>query len=220
MPTELHDWLETPPKRKEAVVKQIASELLVPDFFLFAQKPLLPPASIADFRLSRPVPRPYQRDTLKAIDLAKSIQLDAGKRTTFKSQNRLCKHVPSSLGPQKAASKLRRLFKITDDLQSEFGDARLFYAHVRNCVEQFETFVFQFSFSTDDGIGFAVTSDKSFDAIVINTLNQTYPRRLFTLGHEIYHCILNETGISDPEVIKSRSKKNGFMSKGLVWSVV
>jgi hypothetical protein len=108
MPTELHDWLETPPKRKEAVVKQIASELLVPDFFLFAQKPLLPPASIADFRLSRPVPRPYQRDTLKAIDLAKSIQLDAGKRTTFKSQNRLCKHVPSSLGPQKAASTARK----------------------------------------------------------------------------------------------------------------
>jgi Zn-dependent peptidase ImmA (M78 family) len=34
-----------------------------------------------------------------------------------------------------------------------------------------------------------------------------YPRRLFTLAHEIYHCILNETGISDPEILRNNIEK-------------
>ncbi|WP_157158536.1 hypothetical protein [Bradyrhizobium sp. WSM1253] len=52
---EFHRWLDDPPKRKETVVKKIATELLVPDFYLFAEgEGLLPAASIADFRLSTP----------------------------------------------------------------------------------------------------------------------------------------------------------------------
>lgn len=206
-PSELHDWLEEPPKRKETVVKQIASELLVPDFYLFAETPLLPDTSIADFRLASPALRPYQRDTLKAIDLAKSIASNPATRVAYNSDNRLSKLISSSQGPEKAARQFRKLINLTDNDQSAFADSRTLYNYLRRCVEQYETFVFQFSFSTIDGVGFAITSADTFNAIVVNTLNQTYPRRLFTLAHEIYHCILNETGISDPEIIKNNIEK-------------
>jgi len=204
---ELRQWLEEPPKRKETVVKKIASELLVPDFFLFADTPLLPATSIADFRLSTPALRPYQRDTLKAIDLAKSIQADPLVRAVFKPEKRLSKLLPASLGPKKAAAQFRELINLTDDVQVAFDEPRQLYSHVRRCVEQFEAFVFQFSFSTNDGVGFAVSGENTFDAIVVNTLDQNYPRRLFTLAHEIYHCVLNETGVSDPAVLKNNVER-------------
>jgi Zn-dependent peptidase ImmA (M78 family) len=204
---ELHQWLEEPPKRKETVVKKIASELLVPDFFLFAESPLLPASSIADFRLSTPALRPYQRDTLKAIDLAKSIQADPLVRAVFKPERRLSNLFSASQGPRAAAEHFRKLIHLTDKTQANFDEARHLYSYLRRGVEQFETFVFQFSFSTNDGVGFAVSGENTFDAIVVNTLGQNYPRRLFTLAHEIYHCILNETGISDPDVLKNNIER-------------
>ncbi|MET4211441.1 ImmA/IrrE family metallo-endopeptidase [Bradyrhizobium sp. LA2.1] len=203
-PDEFHHWLDDPPKRKETVVKKIATELLVPDFYLFAEgESLVPASSIADFRLSTPARRAYQRDTLKAIDLAKSIQSDPLARLAFHSNRRLTEIIPKSWTPEEAASKLRAVIGLTDDLQSEIGDARQLYVRLRRWVEQFETLVFQFSFSIEDGVGFAVAGNNTFDAIVVNTLGQSYSRRLFTLAHEIYHCILGETGISDPDVLNN-----------------
>jgi Zn-dependent peptidase ImmA (M78 family) len=200
---ELHKWLEEPPKRKETVVKKIASELLVPDFFLFAESPLLPPPSIADFRLSTPALRPYQRDTLRAIDFAKSIQADPHVRLAYKADNRLSKRFNSALGPKQVAARFRQAIDLNDEKQANFTEPRHLYNHIRRSIEDFQTFVFQFSFSTEDGVGFAVSAEESFDVIVVNTLNQQYPRRLFTLAHEVYHCILKETGVSDPEIVKN-----------------
>ncbi|MGY4364075.1 Zn-dependent peptidase ImmA (M78 family) [Bradyrhizobium sp. LB1.3] len=201
---EFHQWLDDPPKRKETVVKKIAAELLVPDFYLFAEgERLVPASSIADFRLATPARRAYQRDTIKAIDLAKSIQADPLTRIAFDANRQLTKIIPQSWKPEEAASQLRAVIGLTDDLQSNIEDSRQLYVRLRRWVEQFETLVFQFSFSTEDGVGFAVVGNDTFDAIVVNTLGQSYSRRLFTLAHEIYHCILGETGISDPDILKN-----------------
>jgi Zn-dependent peptidase ImmA (M78 family) len=64
--------------------------------------------------------------------------------------------------------------------------------------EEIETVVLQLSF--DDWAYFCLSNAESYDVIVVNTFQQTYPRRLFTLAHELYHCVLAESGLSDPYV--------------------
>ena len=54
--------------------------------------------------------------------------------------------------------------------------------------------------SFDDGAGFCLASIDSYDLIAVNTLRQNYPRRLFTIAHELYHCMTGESGLSDPDV--------------------
>lgn len=38
---------------------------------------------------------------------------------------------------------------------------------------------------------------------MLNTRKQSQPRRLFTLAHEIFHCALGKSGVSDPFVINN-----------------
>lgn len=202
--TDLKRFLDSPHKRSGGIIKQIATELVVPEFFLFSDH-LTPEDSIVDFRLSKPVKRGYQRATIKAIEFAKEVQLDASGRDVFVRKNSLAECI-SGKTPIARAASLRELIGLTDEVQFQFENVRLFYAHVRRQIEQFETMIFQLSFPTADGVGFAITSNSTFNTIVINTNQQIPARRLFTLAHEVYHCILNETGVSDPDVVKNETE--------------
>jgi Zn-dependent peptidase ImmA (M78 family)/transcriptional regulator with XRE-family HTH domain len=199
--SDLVKFLADPPKRKTKMIKEIATELVVPDFFLFSEE-LTPEETIVDFRLSNPIRRGYQRATIKAIEFAKQIQADASSRGQFQFQNSLAKKIDGATVGKKASS-LRKLIGLTDEKQFEFDNSRLLYAFVRRQIENFETMVFQISFPTEDGIGFAITSENEFNSIVVNTKGQIPSRRLFTLAHEVYHCVLNQTGISDPDILKN-----------------
>lgn len=198
---EIDNVLNDPSGRKRGILNEIATELVVPDFFLFSPD-LTPGDTIADFRHPVPTRRGYQRATLKAIQFAKDVQADASARKSFNPNNTLVKHVVGKNEAERATA-LRAKIGLTTAKQFEFKDARLLYAFVRQSVESFETMVFQWSFPSDDGAGFAITSSNGFNSIVINTMGQIYSRRLFTLAHEVYHCVLNQTGMSDPEVVKN-----------------
>lgn len=199
---ELTAWLTDPPKRKEGVIKEIAAALVVPDFYLFAEN-LTPEKSIPDFRLAKPAPNGYQRATIRAIEFARQVQDDPAIKTQFDPSNSLFRKLEAHNNPSKAATAFRDIIKLSDSEQMEFKDARLFYAHIRRKVEQCETFVFQMHFPKEDGIGLALTSKTKFNSIVINTAAQIPSRRLFTLAHEVYHCKLNLTGLSDPEIVRN-----------------
>src|ERR1700730_14628027 len=71
---DLASFLRSPPKRGEGVLKKISRELLVPDFFLFAEAVPISEVLFPDFRLSRPAQTGYARETLQWMDLAASIQ--------------------------------------------------------------------------------------------------------------------------------------------------
>ncbi|WP_456822433.1 ImmA/IrrE family metallo-endopeptidase [Bradyrhizobium sp. USDA 4502] len=182
-------------------MNEIATELVVPEFFLFSTD-LTPETTIADFRQSTPTKRGYQRATIKAIEFAKEVQADASTRDAFKPNSALVNQMDGKNEKERAAS-LRERIGLSIAKQFEFKDSRLLYAFVRRQIEALETLVFQWSFPSDDGAGFAITSPKSFNSIVVNTKGQIYSRRLFTLAHEVYHCVLNQTGMSDPDVIKN-----------------
>jgi Zn-dependent peptidase ImmA (M78 family) len=200
--TDLTKILDDPPKRKGSIVKDIATELVVPDFYLFSDE-LAPSETIADFRLTNPRARGYQRATIKAIEFARQVQLDASSRLGLKNANALSLQFANTRDPSEAAEILRKRIGLTDDDQIGFETPRLFFAYLRREIERYDTFVFQITFPTEDGVGFAIAKPKSFDAIVLNTSKQAIPRRLFTLAHEVYHCIINESGISDPNIINN-----------------
>jgi Zn-dependent peptidase ImmA (M78 family) len=200
---DLTRWLDEPPARQETILKKIASALLVPDFFLFLDDPPDLANGLVDFRFAKPRARGYERDTQKWIDLATSIQRDVRRLKIFDSKRSIDQLLSNARDIKASAQKLRAAIGLTVKTQIEIENPRLLFSYLRKNIEQYEILVLQLSFPDKDGIGFAVTSDETFDVIVINTLNQLYPRRIFTLAHEIYHCVLNQSGISDPFSIKN-----------------
>ncbi|WP_424630423.1 ImmA/IrrE family metallo-endopeptidase [Bradyrhizobium sp. SYSU BS000235] len=203
------------PKRKTGKLKEIATELVVPDFFLFSDE-LTPEETIVDFRQSKPTRRGYQRATIKAIEFAKHVQDDASERGKFAADNSIHSATKGD-NIEARANSLREAIGLTDQRQIDFENSRLLYAFVRRQIEELETMVFQFSFPIEDGIGFAITSRDTYNSIVVNTNRQISSRRLFTLAHEVYHCVLNQTGMSDPDIVKNDIERrcNQFAAKFL-----
>jgi Zn-dependent peptidase ImmA (M78 family) len=198
---DLVAYLDSPPKRGEGVLQKISRELLVPDFFLFAETVPLSEARYPDFRLTRPSRTGYARETLRWMDLAASIQSQANDSVTSNPAFSLKKKAKST-ATAVAARNLREVLGFTFALQREMSDARTLFAWLRRQIETLNVFVLQLSFSEKDGTGFCLAGDH-YDVIVINTRKQAHPRRLFTLAHEIFHCVLGKTGVSDSFVLNN-----------------
>lgn len=199
-------FLQEVPKRSDTKLKKIARELLVPDFLLFAEEPPLRERVLPDFRLSQPSGTGYSRETLKWIDFAVAIQEHSGKFYSENSSRLIRSLISSDLDVTIAAKKLRDALDISEGDQMSAPDARSFYSLIRQRVERLSVFVLQLSFPDNDGAGFCLAGN-CFDVIVVNTKKQNHARRLFTLAHEIYHCSLSASGVSDPEIVKNKIER-------------
>lgn len=199
-------FLQDPPQRSETILKKISHELLVPDFMLFAEAPPVREQGIPDFRLTHPTKAGYSRQTLKWMDFAAAIQEHAGQLPKPNRSRSLRSLITAKQGIADRADYFRKALKITDAEQIATSDARLFYADVRKRVEEWNVFVLQLSFPDTDGAGFCL-ADGAFDVIVLNTKRQNHARRLFTLAHEVYHCALGASGISDPDVVNNTTER-------------
>ncbi|WP_050400015.1 ImmA/IrrE family metallo-endopeptidase [Bradyrhizobium embrapense] len=201
--SELVSFLRAPPKRSEGLLQKLSRELIVPDFFLFAETVPIPEARFPDFRLSKPARTGYARETLQWMDFATSIQLQADESApNTKPTLSLKTAVGTTNNVSAAAKNLRERLGFTFELQTEAKDARTLFAWLRRQIETLNVFVLLLSFPEKDGVGFCLTG-KHYDVIVLNTRKQSPPRRLFTLAHEIFHCALGMSGVSDPFVINN-----------------
>ena len=201
--SDLVSFLRAPPKRSEGTLKKISRELLVPDFFLFAESVPIEETRFPDFRLSTPSRSGYARETLQWMDLAASILSQAEDEPAKpKSDRSLRAAVGPTSSAETAAQNLRDKLDFTFELQAEARDARTLFAWLRRQIETLNVFVLQLSFPEKDGAGFCLTGEY-YDVIVLNTKKQPPARRLFTLAHEIFHCVLGKSGVSDPFVINN-----------------
>ncbi|MGH6890523.1 MAG: ImmA/IrrE family metallo-endopeptidase [Rhizomicrobium sp.] len=197
--SELAEFLRSPPKRKEGVIHNLSRELLVPEVLLFAEEVKVRDTRIPDFRLSKPAPGGYARPTLRWIDFAEDIQKTATDLGGADKSLRVSALVDSDAKISDAAKDLRQTLRFTDEVQLGFANARLMFAALRQAVETLNVFVLQLSFPETDGTGFCITGNP-YDVVVINTRKQAHVRRSFTLAHELYHCVLGQTGLSDSRV--------------------
>jgi Zn-dependent peptidase ImmA (M78 family)/transcriptional regulator with XRE-family HTH domain len=198
-PAVLDRELRRDPEPKQELLKSLARELALPPFaFYMRHLPALEEA-IPDFRSPKAEISAKSRETIEAIRLGESIQKSiigfgaAGATGLPKFTATTDEDI------DRFALRAREHFSITLTDQQEAKDARAFYSTVRRKIEEKGILVIQDTFPREDGSGFCL-AHHSHPLIVINTLQQTRARRLFTLVHELAHVLMEKTGISDPFV--------------------
>jgi Zn-dependent peptidase ImmA (M78 family) len=215
--TEFNRELHRDPEPRQDLLKLLARELALPPFaFYMKHLPALEEA-IPDFRSSTPEIGAKSRDTIEVIRLGEGIQkliveLGAPGATGLPKFT-----ASTDEDIDRFALRARELFAITLNDQQEAKDARAFYLTVRRKIEEKGILVLQESFPREDGSGFCL-AHSTHPLIIINTLQQTRARRLFTLAHEVAHVLMGKTGISDPFIRKNAVERrcNRFAGSFLV----
>lgn len=100
--------------------------------------------------------------------------------------------------PETVGSLIRKALKVDYQLQSHWRDPRVAFHAWRSKIEDAGVLVFQAShIESDEASGFAIWADV-LPVMVVNR-KDAYPRRIFSLLHELVHLMLRQTGVSDLE---------------------
>ncbi|WP_197486940.1 ImmA/IrrE family metallo-endopeptidase, partial [Rhizobium bangladeshense] len=100
--------------------------------------------------------------------------------------------------PETVGAFIRKALKVDYMLQSHWRDPRVAFVAWRSKIEDAGALVFQASrIESDEASGFAIWAD-ALPVMVVNR-KDAYPRRVFSLLHEIAHLMLRHSGVSDPE---------------------
>ena len=215
--TQLEAELRREPEPRQGILNDIANELALPPFVFFMERSPELHDVLPDFRASNPTPRAKSRETIGSIQFAEGVQ-----RTVLAARVRGAPQLPMFTATSNAdvdafALSARHFFQITLEDQSDAKDAREFYNICRKKIEEKGIFVLHDSFPHTDGSGFCL-AHPDYPVIVVNTMQQTRGRRLFTLVHELAHVLMNKSGISDPFVRENTTERlcNRFASAFLV----
>ena len=215
--SQLEAELQRNPEPRQGILNSIAKELALPPFVFFMERSPELHDALPDFRAPNPAPRAKSRETTESISFAEGIQ-----RTVLEGYVRGAPQLPAFTATSNAdvdafALTARRFFNITLEDQSNAKDAREFYIICRKKIEDKGVFVLHDSFPHGDGSGFCL-AHPLYPVIVINTMQQTRGRRLFTLIHELAHVLMGKSGISDPFVRENATERlcNRFAGAFLV----
>lgn len=100
--------------------------------------------------------------------------------------------------PEAVGAAIRKALKVDYKLQSHWRDPRVAFIAWRSKIEDAGALVFQASrIEGDEASGFAIWAD-TFPVMVVNR-KDAYPRRVFSMLHELTHLMLRQSGVSDLE---------------------
>jgi len=172
---------------------------------------------LPDFRAPQPTPRAKSRETLESILFARGVQKAVAEGNAQSAPQLPAFDATGNAAVDAFALTARRFFNITVEDQIGAKDAREFYVICRKKIEEKGIFVLHDSFPSTDGSGFCL-ADVHYPLVVINTMQQTRGRRLFTLIHELAHVLMGKSGISDPFVRENATERlcNRFAGAFLV----
>lgn len=101
--------------------------------------------------------------------------------------------------PEAVGEEVRAALGIRHDQQSRWGNQLLAFREWRTRIEEAGVLVFQASrIESDEASGFAFWAEM-FPLIVVNR-KDVYPRRTFSLLHELAHLMLRQSGVSEINV--------------------
>jgi Zn-dependent peptidase ImmA (M78 family)/transcriptional regulator with XRE-family HTH domain len=197
--SQLEAELRREPEPRQGILNEIAKQLALPPFIFFMDRPPQLHDVLPDFRAPNPGPRAKSRETMESIHFAEGIQ-----KTVLEGHVRGAAQLPAFTATSNTdvdvfALKARHFFNIKLEDQANAKDAREFYIICRKRIEEKGIFVLHDSFPHTDGSGFCL-AHPLYPVIVVNTMQQTRGRRLFTLIHELAHVLMGKSGISDPFV--------------------
>jgi Zn-dependent peptidase ImmA (M78 family) len=216
-PPQLDAELRREPEPRQGILNDIAKELAVPPFIFFMERSPEFRDVLPDFRAPIPTPRAKSRETTESIHFAEGIQ-----KTVKDGRGPGAGQLPAFTATSNAdvdafALTAREFFNIKLEDQSTAKDAREFYVICRKKIEDKGIFVLHDSFPHADGSGFCLAHSR-YPVIVVNTMQQTRGRPLFTLIHEVAHVLMGKSGISDPFVRENATERlcNRFAGAFLV----
>lgn len=103
------------------------------------------------------------------------------------------------INPEEVGQKIRDALGVRPELQSRWGNQLPAFREWRSRIEDHGVLVFQASrFDSSEASGFAYWADP-FPIIVVNRKDM-YPRRTFSLLHELAHLMLRQSGVSESDV--------------------
>ncbi len=106
--------------------------------------------------------------------------------------------------PEDVGRVVRQALEIDYQTQSHWGEGLNAFRHWRTQIETRGVLVFQASrFGSEEASGFAYWAP-TLPVIVVNR-KDAYPRRTFSLLHELAHLMLRQSGISDLDVEAPRT---------------
>ena len=101
--------------------------------------------------------------------------------------------------PEQVGVQVREALGIRADQQGRWGNQIAAFKEWRSRIEETGALVFQASrIESDEASGFAFWAEK-FPLIVVNR-KDVYPRRTFSLLHELAHLMLRQSGVSEVNV--------------------
>ena len=192
---DLREIFANPDEAKIGTIKNLADALGVNEYVLYAPAATVGISSLPDFRKADAPMAELASVTYKIIDTAKTIRDSVSQLVPGFGTSEL-RNISANLDPARAASEARSVLGISFDQQIEARSTSVFYAQVRQAVENDQIIVMHESYPSEDGSGFSLSDGPSPALVVINTKSQTPGRRLFTLCHELYHVIRGDSGVS------------------------
>lgn len=101
--------------------------------------------------------------------------------------------------PEAVGTAIRDALGVTYDVQRKWGDHLAAFRQWRSRIEEQGVLVFQANrFESDEASGFAFWADV-LPTVVVNG-KDVYPRRIFSLLHELAHLMLRQSGVSEMDV--------------------
>lgn len=192
-PSQFEAAVQTPEAARVGAVQGIAKALGVPEFALYAPPEKVSIGILPDFRRDDAPIAELSSQTYRIIDTIYALRTTASQIASNQSNLR---RISKTASPREAAADTRSLLQLDFKDQIEAKNEREFYAEFRFAVERENVFVLQESFPVQDGSGFSFADGAAPAVIVINTRIATMGRRIFTLAHELFHVIQEESGIS------------------------
>lgn len=105
--------------------------------------------------------------------------------------------------PEQVGAQVREALGVRADQQSRWGNQIAAFKEWRTRIEEAGVLVFQASrIDSDEASGFAFWAE-TFPLIVVNR-KDVYPRRTFSLLHELAHLMLRQSGVSEANVDAAR----------------
>jgi Zn-dependent peptidase ImmA (M78 family) len=133
------------------------------------------------------------RSAQQRRELALELFEDADEKPHIFSLTASIKENPEIVG-----SFIRKALKVDYQLQAYWRDPRVAFLAWRSKIEDIGALVFQAShIESDEASGFAIWAD-ALPVMVVNR-KDAYPRRVFSLLHELVHLMLRQSGVSDLE---------------------
>jgi len=137
----------------------------------------------------------FNRDITKVVDWARAMQLNLyelndGVNPSTQQINSISFDF-SSIAT--TANQLRNIFGTSISKQESLKSAEKAFEHWRDCLYDIGVYVFKAAFKDNSVSGFCLYDDV-FPIICINN-SLAHARQIFTLFHEVYHLIMQNSGI-------------------------